>query len=92
MDGALLGADDDGADAADGLAPAGFHVAENDGAILSDLDDGFGRHIVHELGAGNLALNFFDDRDRRLGRGRSSQCQQAKTQQAKTNNNRKFHF
>ena len=87
MDDALLGADNHGADAADLLAPAGIHVAENDRAVLSDLDDGFGRHIVHELGAGHLALNVLDDRDRRLGRGGRSQ-----RQQAEADNNRKFHF
>ena len=87
VDGALIGTDDDGAHTADGLAPARPQVAENDRAAVSDLDDGLGRQIVHELGAGDLALDFFDDRDRRICRGGRSQ-----RQQAETNSNRKFHF
>ena len=44
------------------------------------LMTGFGRHIVHELGAGDLALNVLDHRDRRIcGRGGRSQRQQAET-------------
>ena len=53
----------------------------------ADLDDGFGGYIVHELGAGDLAGNLFDDGDRRFGRGGRGQ-----RQQADINSNRSFHF
>ena len=69
MDDALLNADDHGADAGYFFALAGVHIAEDDGAAIVDLDNGFRRHIVHEFGAGYLALYLFDDRDRRLCRG-----------------------
>jgi hypothetical protein len=87
VDDALVIADHDGAGAADRLAPAGFQIAEDDRPAVSDLDHGFRRHIVHELGAGDLALNFLDDRDRGIGHGGGSQ-----RQQADTHNNRNFHF
>ena len=76
---AFIGADDDGADAADLFAPAGFHVADDDRTAGPELDDRLRRHVVHELGAGDLALHVFDDRDRRLGGGRRRQRQQART-------------
>ena len=66
---AFVGTDDDGADSADRLATAGFQIAEHDRAGGPDLDDLAGHDVVHELGAGHLALNVFHQRGRRFGLG-----------------------
>src|ERR1700722_16259693 len=66
MDHALFRAHDYGSDPGNGLAPAGFHVAEHDRASRPELDDFSGRDIVHEFDAGHLALHVFDHRDRCL--------------------------
>ncbi len=87
MDHALFSADDHGADAGNFFALAGVHVADDDRAAFADLDDGFGRHIVHEFGAGHLALDLLDDGDRGLCRSRRRQRQQADTESY-----RSFHF
>src|SRR6266404_3821147 len=66
MDHALFCAHDHGAYSRNGLAPAGFHVAEHDRAVRPELDDFARGDIVHELDAGNCALHVLNDGDRCL--------------------------
>ena len=62
---ALLSSDDRDA-TLDGLAHARVQVAEHDDAVGAELDHRAGRDIVHELRAGDLALDILDNRHRRL--------------------------
>src|SRR6185369_13603929 len=70
---------------ADRLAPARFHVTEHDHAAVAELDDFAGSDIVHELGAGHLALDVFNHGDRGLRRSRPGKTNQ-------TNDRGKYDF